>query len=115
MLNRDVKLFSSPYGEFNDRVIEGCREAGYLRVFTTVPYLAFSESQEFVTGRVGAAPTDWPIEFRLKLAGAYRWVPYAYALKRRIFSKTRNHAGEESAGKEREKRDASLHGNISAH
>jgi peptidoglycan/xylan/chitin deacetylase (PgdA/CDA1 family) len=86
ILNRKVNLLSFPYGGFNDTVVEGCREAGYERVFTALPVFAFSQPREFVSGRVGAAPTDWPIEFRLKLAGAFRWLPYAYTLKRRIRS-----------------------------
>jgi peptidoglycan/xylan/chitin deacetylase (PgdA/CDA1 family) len=92
MLNREVNLLSFPYGGFNDMVIEGCREAGYERVFTALPIFAFSQPGEFVTGRVGTAPTDWPIEFRLKLAGAFRWLPHAYALKRRILSVLRGRA-----------------------
>jgi len=86
ILNREVRLFSFPYGAFNERVVRRCREAGYERVFSALPVLAFSEPQEFLTGRVGAGATDWPIEFRLKLAGAYRWLPYAFTLKRRILS-----------------------------
>jgi len=89
ILNREVNLLSFPYGGFNDTVIEGCREAGYERVFTALPVFAFSQPGEFVTGRVGTAPTDWPIEFRLKLAGAFRWLPYAYSLKRRILAALR--------------------------
>lgn len=86
MLGRKVKLFSFPYGASNESVIDACRESGYTRVFTALPVLAFQKPDEFVTGRVGAHPLDWPLEFRLKLAGAYRWLPYAYALKRRIRS-----------------------------
>jgi peptidoglycan/xylan/chitin deacetylase (PgdA/CDA1 family) len=86
MLDRNINLLSFPYGGFNDEVVEGCREAGYERVFTALPVFAFSEPGEFVSGRVGAAPTDWPIEFRLKLAGAFRWLPYAYSLKRSVRS-----------------------------
>jgi peptidoglycan/xylan/chitin deacetylase (PgdA/CDA1 family) len=86
MLKRDVNLLSFPYGGFNDAVVEGCREAGYERVFTALPVFAFSQPGEFVSGRVGTAPTDWPIEFHLKLAGAFRWLPYAYSLKRNIRS-----------------------------
>ena len=84
LLNREVSLFAFPYGAFDEKVIAGCREAGYTRVFTALPVFAFSERGEFITGRVGAAPTDWQIEFRLKLAGAYRWLPQAYELKRQI-------------------------------
>ena len=103
ILNREVKLFSSPYGEFNDRVIAACREAGYDRMFTALPFLAFCEPREFVTGRVGAAPTDWELEFRLKLAGAYRWVPSAYKLKRRIFPSSVKQAAKARESEESEK------------
>jgi peptidoglycan/xylan/chitin deacetylase (PgdA/CDA1 family) len=83
-LNREVKLFSFPYGAFNERLVDVCREAGYERIFTTLPFPALSEPGEFVTGRVWAEPTDWPLEFRLKLLGGYAWLPKAFSLKRRI-------------------------------
>jgi peptidoglycan/xylan/chitin deacetylase (PgdA/CDA1 family) len=84
ILNRAVQLFSFPFGGFNETLIQMCQEAGYERVFTTLPILAFEHSEEFATGRVRVDPTDWPLEFRLKLAGAYRWLPRAFALKRRL-------------------------------
>ncbi len=84
LLGRDVRLFSFPYGAFNEETLQACRKAGYDRVFTALPVFAFSGSREFVSGRVGTAPTDWPLEFRLKLAGAYRWLPKAYSLKRQL-------------------------------
>ena len=37
-------------------------------------------------GRVSVQPTDWDIEFRLKLLGAYRWVRWGSAAKRRVLS-----------------------------
>jgi len=86
LLGSEVKFFSFPYGAFNEKLIAMCRDAGYERVFTTLPLLAFKNPQEFVTGRVSVEPTDWPLEFRLKLLGAYRWLPLAFALKRRILS-----------------------------
>jgi len=86
MLNRPVLLFSFPFGGFNERLVELCREAGYERVFTTLPGFAFENPDEFVVGRVRVDPGDWPLEFRLKLAGAYHWLPWAFALKRRLRS-----------------------------
>jgi len=86
ILNRPVKLFGFPYGAFNDNLVQWCREAGYDRVFTILPVLAFSSRHEFVTGRVWAEPSDWSVEFCLKLLGAYRWLPVAFAFKRRILS-----------------------------
>jgi len=86
ILHKQVRLFSFPYGAFNKELVRWCREAGYERVFTILPVLAFTGSQEFVAGRVWVEPTDWPLEFRLKLLGAYRWLPSAFALKRKLLS-----------------------------
>jgi len=86
LLNREIRLFSFPYGALNDRLIDLCRDAGYERVFTILPRLAFADPREFVTGRVIVEPTDWVLEFRLKLLGAYRWLPSAFALKQMLFS-----------------------------
>jgi peptidoglycan/xylan/chitin deacetylase (PgdA/CDA1 family) len=85
-LNRKIELFSFPFGSFNQRLIEVCREAGYRRVFTTLPKLAFVQPDEFAVGRVRVDPTDWPVEFWLKLNGSYRWLPVAFRLKRSLFS-----------------------------
>src|SRR5581483_9805030 len=60
LLNREVKLLSFPYGYFDQRVINRCRDANYVRVFTALPVLAMTTPREFVTGRVGVNPTDWP-------------------------------------------------------
>jgi peptidoglycan/xylan/chitin deacetylase (PgdA/CDA1 family) len=82
MLQRRIDLFSFPYGECSDRLVDQCRQAGYTRVFTSLPRLAFSDPEEFVTGRIDVQPTEWSIEFRLKTVGAYRWLPYAFSFKR---------------------------------
>jgi peptidoglycan/xylan/chitin deacetylase (PgdA/CDA1 family) len=86
ILDRKVLLFSFPFGGFDERLVEVCRAAGYQRVFTTLPGFAFEKSREYVVSRVRVDPTDWPVEFRLKLAGAYRWLPRVFALKRKIAS-----------------------------
>src|SRR5579875_718805 len=52
LLGREVSLFSFPYGQYNDGLTELCRQAGYQRVFTGLPYPALREKREFVTGRV---------------------------------------------------------------
>jgi peptidoglycan/xylan/chitin deacetylase (PgdA/CDA1 family) len=86
LLHRKIALFSFPYGAFETKMVEWCREAGYERIFTTLPHLAFSNPQEFVTGRVPVEPDDRLLEFNLKLFGAYRWLPWAFSLKRKLFS-----------------------------
>ncbi|MGH9717534.1 MAG: polysaccharide deacetylase family protein [Candidatus Acidiferrales bacterium] len=86
LLNRNVTLFSFPYGDFNYALIKWSSAAGYQRVFTTLPFAFASEcgAEESVVGRVSVEPTDWPVEFRLKILGAYQWLPAAFAIKRNI-------------------------------
>jgi peptidoglycan/xylan/chitin deacetylase (PgdA/CDA1 family) len=83
-LKRSIRLFSFPYGAYNADTVEWCRQAGYERVFTTSPTWAFVNPQEFVTGRVPVEPSDLPLEFRMKLMGAYRWLPLAISVKRKM-------------------------------
>lgn len=73
LLGRPVTTFSFPHGEFDSRTIEQCRDAGYERVFTIEPSVIRSGQVGFVVGRVAADPWDWPLEFKLKILGAYCW------------------------------------------
>ena len=84
MLGQKVTLFSFPYGAFAEDLLSYCKDAGYERVFTILPVMAFSNPREFVSGRINVDPTDWPLEFRLKITGAYRWLPYAFDAKRAL-------------------------------
>jgi peptidoglycan/xylan/chitin deacetylase (PgdA/CDA1 family) len=81
---RIITLLSFPYGAFDARHTEIARAAGYKRVFSIEPRLAFSLPEEYITGRVTVDLTDWGLEFRLKLLGAYRWHPMASQLKRKV-------------------------------
>jgi peptidoglycan/xylan/chitin deacetylase (PgdA/CDA1 family) len=71
---REITLFSFPHGAHNAQTLGQAREAGYQRVFTVRPTLAFRTPSEAVTGRVLVDPSDWDLEFHLKLHGAYRWM-----------------------------------------
>lgn len=84
LLECQVTTFSFPYGAFNEDLVKHCGSAGYERVFSMMPVLALSNPREFVTGRVGVEPTDWPLEFLLKASGSYRWLPYAFKAKRAL-------------------------------
>lgn len=86
ILGKKVKTMSFPHGAFNSRHVELARAAGYERVFSIVPSLAFCSPEEYVTGRVRVDPTEWRVEFRLKLSGAYRWLPLASSLKHKVKS-----------------------------
>lgn len=75
LLGYEVRLFSFPYGKLNEQLVRICAAAGYTRLFSHLPRFAFSEPGEFLTSRVKVDPSDWFVEFRLKLAGAYSWRP----------------------------------------
>jgi len=87
ILGRSVTMFCFPYGDYGAALAPLCREAGYQRIFTCVPEPANLE--QFALGRVRVDPTDSMLEFHLKLMGAYRWLPMAIALKRRLLSSKR--------------------------
>lgn len=84
ILGTDVGLFSFPYGIPSSEAVAYCRDAGYERVFTNSPVCALSNPDEFVSGRVSVDPREGDLEFRLKVLGAYRWLPVAFALKRSL-------------------------------
>jgi peptidoglycan/xylan/chitin deacetylase (PgdA/CDA1 family) len=77
ILGRKIGLFSFPHGACDSQTIALARAAGYARVFTINPSNAFTSADNFVQGRVLVDPADWPLEFRLKVLGAYRWLAKA--------------------------------------
>ncbi len=82
LLGCEVRSFSFPYGDFNETIAKWCVEAGYERAFTSEHKNAFANGSAFLVGRVKAEPSDWSVEFYLKLLGGYAWLPRAIALKR---------------------------------
>ena len=88
LLGKKIGSFSFPFGDFDANAVRWCREAGYERVFTTQHTKAFEDPLAFMVGRVKVEPTDWSMEFRLKLLGGYVWLPWAIALKRRLFGRS---------------------------
>jgi peptidoglycan/xylan/chitin deacetylase (PgdA/CDA1 family) len=79
---REVTSFSFPHGAYTPRSLDLARQCGYARVFTIDPLQLGDHREGFAVGRVRVEPHDWPIEFRLKVLGAYRWMARASALKR---------------------------------
>ena len=84
LLGSPVTLLSFPHGSYKGADIDAALRAGYKRVFSILPKLAFASPEEVVCGRIAVQPSDWRIEFRLKVFGAYRWLPAAIWLKRRL-------------------------------
>ncbi|WP_454630051.1 polysaccharide deacetylase family protein [Bradyrhizobium cenepequi] len=84
LTTQDVRLFAFPYGDHDASTVELCRMAGYEAVFSTTPTPVDTTASAFVRGRVKVDPFDWPLEFFLKLNGAYGWASYASSLKRKL-------------------------------
>jgi peptidoglycan/xylan/chitin deacetylase (PgdA/CDA1 family) len=84
IIGQKVNLLSFPHGAYTDKCIKFAEQVGYLRVFTIKPSLGLLSPNEFITGRISVSPGDWAFEFKLKVLGAYRWLPWAYSLKRKI-------------------------------
>jgi peptidoglycan/xylan/chitin deacetylase (PgdA/CDA1 family) len=77
-----VEFFSFPHGAYTSELAQEARRAGYRRVFTIEPVTIGANAEIVTVGRVAVDPADWPLEFRLKMAGAYRWRACYHRLKR---------------------------------
>jgi hypothetical protein len=73
-----------PYGHFGQRELKLAREVGYKFIFSVRPDLVVSAFKDGLIGRVSVQPTDWPIEFRFKILGAYRWQACASEWKQKV-------------------------------
>lgn len=83
---KDVKGHGFPFGSHNNSHVAMAREAGYAHVFTIDPTVSFGTDDEFIIGRVEVGPADWPLEFTLKLLGAYRWLSYVSRMKKHLWT-----------------------------
>lgn len=81
---RCVSLFSLPYGAYDTRVAECIQRAGYQVVFNSSPRPIDRRKGTYMVGRIRVSPSDWEWEFKLKVLGAYQWLPLAVSLKRKI-------------------------------
>ena len=79
-----VTMLSFPYGAFDSGVLEAAGAVGYQHVFANVPVRAGTGNPARLLGRINVSPRDWPIEFRLKVRGAYNWMAFAVPAKRAI-------------------------------
>jgi len=81
---REVETIAFPNGEYNNFVVQKSFVAGYKRVFTIEPKLAFTKEDEKLTGRVWVNGNDWYPEFWLKIHGAYSWLDKIFKIKKKI-------------------------------
>jgi peptidoglycan/xylan/chitin deacetylase (PgdA/CDA1 family) len=86
ILGKEVAYLSFPHGAFNDDHVKIAREAGYKRVFSIEPSRAQLNGADYVVGRVRVDSADLDLEFRLKISGAYSWMPFVSRRKAKIVS-----------------------------
>jgi len=82
LAGKKVKMHSFPYGSYEDRHVAMAQKAGYEHVFTVDPTVTTGAGEPFVIGRVEVGPSDWSLEFLMKVLGAYRWHPHVSRLKK---------------------------------
>jgi len=83
---KEVNLLAFPYGEYNNKIIDLSKTAGYTRAFTVLPNHPFAANTRFLAGRLDASADDWRLEFWLKIRGAYQWLGLASAFKKGLLS-----------------------------
>jgi peptidoglycan/xylan/chitin deacetylase (PgdA/CDA1 family) len=86
LLRREIDLCSLPYGEVDLDKYDEFKKMGYKRVFLNVPTYPASDTKKYFMGRISVSPDDWMFEYRLKLRGAYQWLPLAIHFKKKVLS-----------------------------
>jgi len=84
LLQRKINSISFPYGSYGERELQLAREIGYDFCLGGAPQMLVGSVQPGVIGRVSVDPSDWNLEFKLKVLGAYRWQARASAWKRKL-------------------------------
>ena len=84
IMNTQIETISFPHGDFDQTHIDMAIQAGYRHAYSILPEQISPDSDGFIRGRVKVDPTDWRMEYRLKLLGAYRWLPKAFAIKKKL-------------------------------
>lgn len=82
--NKEVASFSFPYGSYNNELIKLAYECGYSFVYTTEPEMISLPTKRKIFGRIGVDPGDSFLEFKLKVSGAYSWLPRASRWKTKL-------------------------------
>lgn len=83
---KSVNMISFPYGGFNRDTARIAVECGYEYSFSILPSVVYTHlNKTLPIGRTEVDPENWKLEFFLKIAGSYRWLPLAFEIKRHLF------------------------------
>lgn len=77
-----IDEFAFPYGSLNPAALDAVRAAGYRRAYSVTPQMLAPEDSGLLRGRTATEPSDSDHLFRLKLRGAFAWLPLVSRVKR---------------------------------
>lgn len=86
-LGTEVDQLAFPYGSFNTDTVAIANELGYRQLYTVIPEAVMPQANSFVRGRTATEPHNNLKLFDAKMRGAYRWMPAAISMKRRLLQK----------------------------
>ncbi len=81
---KTVTTLAFPFDNYNEASVELAKKAGYTHVFKDIPSFPATDTESFLLGRIDVSPDDWSLEYKLKICGAYQWLPFAVRLKQII-------------------------------
>ena len=84
VMGYDVDLFSAPYGGLNEDAIALSQASGYRFIYGILPDDCDTMAASLLRGRIRVDPWDGPLEFYLKVHGAYAWFGKLRALRARL-------------------------------
>ena len=87
MIGREIPGISYPYGEYDTRVCNAARRAGYKFGFTVEPQMVNHSTDNMSIGRFSVSPKDGMLKFGLKVHGSYQAERYLRGLKRFFMQK----------------------------
>jgi GT2 family glycosyltransferase/peptidoglycan/xylan/chitin deacetylase (PgdA/CDA1 family) len=87
LIRREIPGISYPYGEYDPRVCDAARRAGYKFGFTIEPQMVNYSPDDMSIGRFSVSPKDGMLKFGLKVHGSYQAERYLRRLKRLFMRK----------------------------
>jgi peptidoglycan/xylan/chitin deacetylase (PgdA/CDA1 family) len=81
IIGKEVPAVTYPYGDYDTRVCEAARRAGYKMAFSTEPRVLNNEPDMFKIGRFKVSPGEGLMALRLRVSGAYQAVLFLRRLK----------------------------------
>ncbi|MHB9143654.1 MAG: polysaccharide deacetylase family protein, partial [Paludibacter sp.] len=79
IFRKKIDWFAFPYDGYTEDIIVMARKAGYEKVLAGQS--THIDNDSFLSGRIAASPDDWMIEYKLKILGAYNWLPSIIQIK----------------------------------